>query len=57
MQLTSISSTKIKIEIAYEGTLAVDLPNGLKAGESLELQGKSVFKIKDNKLIMIEDYS
>lgn len=48
---------KVEIEIDYEATLAIDLPIGLNAGEKLKLQGKSIFEIKDNKLIVIEDYS
>ena len=46
-----------ELEIDYEGTLAVDLPNGLKAREVLRLKGRSVYKIIDGKIIMIEDYS
>ncbi len=34
-----------------------DLPNGMKAGETLKLQGKSIFQMKDKKLILIEDHS
>jgi len=47
----------VEIEIDYEGTLAVDLPNGLKSGERLQLKGKSVFAFKDGKIAVIEDYS
>lgn len=53
----SITDDKVEVEINYEGTLATDLPNGLKAGEKLLLKGKSVFKFKDKKLRLIEDYS
>jgi hypothetical protein len=45
------------VEIDYKGILASDLPNGRNAGEKLELKGKSVFQIKDNKIIVLEDYS
>ncbi|MGG3280028.1 nuclear transport factor 2 family protein [Paenibacillus solani] len=48
---------RTEIEVDYEGTLATDLPNGLKAGETIKLKGKSIFRMKNNKLIMIEDYS
>ncbi|KOP67370.1 hypothetical protein AMS62_20580 [Bacillus sp. FJAT-18019] len=48
---------KTEIEVDYEGTLATDLPNGLKAGDTIKLKGKSIFRMKNNKLIMIEDYS
>jgi len=48
---------RTEIEVDYEGTLAIDLPNGLKAGETIKLKGRSIFRMKNNKLIMIEDYS
>jgi hypothetical protein len=47
---------KVEIEIDYEATLAMDLI-GLDAGQKLQLQGKSIFEIKDDKLIVIEDHS
>jgi len=48
---------KIEVIIDYAGILAVDLPNGLKAGDKMELKGKSVFKIEEGKISLIEDYS
>ncbi|MCG7380823.1 nuclear transport factor 2 family protein [Paenibacillus sp. ACRSA] len=48
---------KAEVDIDYEGILSSDLPNGMKAGETLKLQGKSIFQIKDKKLILIEDHS
>ena len=45
------------VEIAYEGVLAVDLPNGMKAGESLRLTGRSEFEFKDGKIYKITDIS
>ncbi|MFJ8235437.1 nuclear transport factor 2 family protein [Ureibacillus sp. NPDC094379] len=53
----SITDDKVEVEINYEGTLATDLPNGPKAGEKLILKGRSVFKFKDKKMLLIEDYS
>ncbi|WP_172254297.1 nuclear transport factor 2 family protein [Saccharibacillus deserti] len=46
-----------EVEIDYEATLAVDLPNGMQAGEVLQLRGKSVFQKKGEKLVRIEDHS
>lgn len=43
--------------IAYRGTLAVDLPEGLKAGTEIALDGKSVFRFAGDKIIEIEDIS
>ncbi|MDR9744364.1 nuclear transport factor 2 family protein [Paenibacillus taichungensis] len=48
---------KAEVDIDYEGILSSDLPNGMKAGETLKLQGKSIFQVKDKKLILIEDLS
>ncbi|MBW5448095.1 nuclear transport factor 2 family protein [Cohnella sp. CFH 77786] len=53
----TIHNDTAEIEVDYVGTLATDLPNGLKAGDVIQLKGKSVFRIKNEKLIMIEDYS
>ncbi|WP_017812693.1 MULTISPECIES: nuclear transport factor 2 family protein [Paenibacillus] len=47
----------IEVGIMYKGTFAVDLPNGYKSGDQLELNGTSKFKISDDKIILIEDYS
>ena len=47
----------ITIEIDYTGTLAIDLPNGLKEGDILEMQGKSIFKFEGSQIIEINDIS
>ncbi|WP_337033859.1 nuclear transport factor 2 family protein [Paenibacillus illinoisensis] len=52
-----IRDDKVEVGIHYEGILTVDLPNGLKSGDKLELKGKSTFKIREGKLSLIEDYS
>ena len=48
---------QVEVKIKFHGELAVDLPNGLKAGEQIELDGKSVFRFKQNKIIELKDYS
>lgn len=48
---------KVEAEIFYNGIVAVDLPNGLKAGSKIELEGKSIFRFVDGKIIEIEDIS
>jgi hypothetical protein len=45
------------IEVAYEGDLAYDLPNGMKAGETLRLTGQSEFTFRDGKIFRITDVS
>ena len=44
-------------DIAYEGVLAADLPNGMKAGETLALTGQSTFVFRDLLIYRITDAS
>jgi steroid delta-isomerase-like uncharacterized protein len=44
-------------EIEYEGVLAIDLPNGVKAGDTLSLRGVTVFAFSNGKISRISDYS
>jgi hypothetical protein len=46
-----------EIEIGYEAVLAIDLPDGLKKGDNLNLQGKSIFKFSGDKIIELTDIS
>ena len=43
--------------IHFEGTFAIDLPNGVRAGQSIALEGRSEFRQHDGKLIYIADHS
>ena len=54
---TTIGNEFIEISIDYQGVVAVDLPNGLKEDEKIALQGKSIFKFIDDKIIEITDIS
>jgi hypothetical protein len=45
------------VGIAFEGMLRADLPNGLKAGDVLKLEGKSVFEFQDGLIYRLTDYS
>ena len=47
----------VRITIDYEGILAVDLPNGMKSGDTLQLKGVSEFTFKGNKISSIKDKS
>ena len=47
----------VTVEIDYEGVLRVDIPNGLKAGETLKLKGKSVFQFRNGLIYALTDYS
>lgn len=46
-----------EVKIDYCGVLAIDLPNGLKAEDKIELKGKSIFLFADEKIIEITDIS
>jgi hypothetical protein len=51
------STDKVEVSIEYHAVLATDLPNGLKKGDALELQGRSIFTFKENRIIEITDIS
>ena len=44
-------------EVEFEGKAAVDLPNGVRAGETMKLRGASFFEVRGNLLSRIADYS
>ena len=52
-----INNEFIEIAIDYQGVIAIDLPNGLKENDKIELKGKSIFKFMDDKIIEITDIS
>ena len=45
------------IEIDYHAVLAIDLPNGLKKGDALDLKGKSIFIFDNAEITSITDIS
>ncbi|MFB6249557.1 MAG: nuclear transport factor 2 family protein [Salinibacter sp.] len=47
----------VSIDVTYEGTLAQDLPGGVEAGETVQLEGRSTFGFDDGKIARIVDYS
>lgn len=57
IQSFSNDSNAVTIEIDYYAVLAIDFPNGLKAGQELNLKGKSVFEFSDNKIAKLTDIS
>jgi ketosteroid isomerase-like protein len=52
-----VAGNQAEVAIDYRAVAAVNFPNGLKAGDTLRLQGKSVFRFADGKIISIEDIS
>ncbi len=51
----TFGDTTTTIDIDYQAVLAIDLPNGMKKGDTLALQGKSIFQFQDDKIISITD--
>lgn len=49
------NESQTRIDVTFEAILAIDLPNGLKAGETLKLQGSSEFTFRDGKIVSIMD--
>ncbi|GLQ45153.1 hypothetical protein GCM10007862_02040 [Dyella lipolytica] len=45
------------VQILFEGTFAIDLPNGVRAGQSIVMNGRSEFRERDGLLIHIADHS
>jgi len=48
---------KAAAEIEFEGRAAVDLPNGVRAGETVKVRGASFFEFRGLLLCRIADYS
>ncbi len=48
---------KAAAEIEFEGKAAVDLPNGVKAGDTVRVRGASFFEFRGGLLSRIADYS
>jgi hypothetical protein len=45
------------VAIDYSAILAMDFPNGLKKGDVLNLNGKSVFEFSGNQIVRLTDRS
>ncbi len=57
IEFWEFDNSKVSVEIVYTATLAIDLPNGLKTGNTLELKGKSEFEFESGKIKSITDKS
>ena len=51
------AGAKATVGIAFEGMLRSELPNGLRAGDVLKLEGKSVFEFQDGLIYRLTGYS
>ena len=52
-----VADSRVEVLLDYTAVAAMDFPNGLKAGDTLQLQGKSVFQFADGLIISIDDIS
>ena len=52
-----LSRNEASVEIDYEAVLAKDLPNGMKSGSTINLNGRTHFSFKDGKIFRIVDIS
>ena len=50
-------ANETEVEIDYHAVLACDFPNGLKKGDALQLQGRSIFSFKGDTITAIKDIS
>jgi len=48
---------QVRVTIDYQATLATELPNGLKKGDTLSLSGYSTFFFKNDLIIQLVDES
>jgi len=57
--ITSLRQDEITaiVDVDYYAVLAIDFPNGLKAGQGLNMKGKSIFQFLDDKIIKLTDMS
>jgi len=53
----SFDGDQVTIDIDYEGELAIDLPNGLEAGDQLSMQGQTEFFFQNGQVILLRDRS
>lgn len=53
----AVDGQRASAEVEFEATLAVDLPDGPRAGELLRLTGRSEYEFRDGKMIRITDFS
>ena len=51
------SDTTVTIMIDYKAILNMDLPNGKKKGDTLEMKGQSQFEFKNDRIVRILDVS
>lgn len=53
----TLDNGNVKLEISFSAVVGMDLPNGLKQGQQLQLQGVSEFAFEDGLIKAITDIS
>ncbi|MFC4763094.1 nuclear transport factor 2 family protein [Dyella koreensis] len=49
--------TAATADILFDGTFAIDLPNGVRAGQTISMTGRSEYRVTNGLLAYIADYS
>ncbi len=52
-----VTGDRVEVTIHYKAVAAIAFPGGPKPGDTLQMQGKSVFQLENGKIISIEDIS
>jgi steroid delta-isomerase-like uncharacterized protein len=51
-----LDESNIAVEVEYWARLAMDLPDGKKAGDEVEFRGASFFVVRDGRISRLTDY-
>jgi ketosteroid isomerase-like protein len=51
------SDDEAEVAVTFEAVLASDLPNGMRQGQQLRLEGRSEFSFRDGRILRIVDLS
>jgi hypothetical protein len=54
---TASGADRIALLVSFEATVAVDLPNGWKAGQRISLKGSSFFHLQGQRIVRLVDLS
>ena len=57
IEFCDLDEDRALVKISYQGVLATDLPNGMKSGETINLDKRSEFSFEDGKISQIVDIS
>ncbi len=52
-----VNESSAAAEVSFNGIAAVNLPTGIRAGQSVDMRGATFFEFRDGKIARIADYS